>query len=354
MGKAADAPDYTPMANASAEAARIMGDLGQRQLDFSQQQYYDTKPLFDRIVNSQMASQDEQLAQGRDYYDYMRQTFRPLEQQMVSDAQNFNSEAYREQLAQQAAADAGLAFQQTKAGNARAMASMGVNPNSGRFAGQERASDLGLAAMKANAMTGTRQQAEAMGHARQAEAVGLGRGLPGASTGAYAAAMNAGNSAGQNSQAAGLNYMAGMGQAANTYNAGFGLQMQGLNSILGSQTSIYNQSANNQAGMWGSLAGLAGMGLMGPLGGAAAYGLTNGGYNWKGSDRRLKQDIVEVGVYPNGLPKYEFAYKDAPDIRWRGVMADDVAERFPEAVTPNAMGYQMVNYRMLGIVMEGV
>ena len=339
MGKAADAPDYTPMANASAEAARIMGDLGQRQLDFSQQQYYDTKPLFDRIVNSQMASQDEQLAQGRDYYDYMRQTFRPLEQQMASDAQNFNSEAYREQLAQQAAADAGLAFQQTKAGNARAMASMGVNPNSGRFAGQERASDLGLAAMKANAMTGTRQQAEAMGHARQAEAIGIGRGLSGASTGAYAAALSAGNSAGQNSQMGGLNYMAGMGQAAGTYGQGFGLQMQGLNNIMQSQTSIYNQASQNQADMWGSV-----------LGAGSALGV-----GWmKYSDRRLKQDIVEVGVYPNGLPKYEFAYKDAPDIRWRGVMADDVAERFPEAVTPNAMGYQMVNYRMLGIVMEGV
>lgn len=333
-GKAAP-PDYGPMAQASAESARIMGNLGQRQLEFTQQQYAENKPLMDRIVNSQLAMQDEQLAQGRDYYSYMMNTFRPLEQQMVADAKSYNTEAYREQLAQQAAADAGLAFQQTKEGNARAMASMGINPNSGRYAGINAASNLGLAAMKANAMTGTRQQAEAMGHARMAEAVGMGRGLPGASTGAYAAALGAGNAAGQNSQVAGLNYMAGLGQATNTYNAGFGLQMQGLNSILGSQSQLYGQSMQNQSDMFGSLMGLAGFGLL-------------------GSDRRLKQDIVKVGVYPNGLPKYEFAYRDAPEIRWRGVMADDVAERFPEAVTRNASGFQMVDYRALGIVMEGV
>lgn len=323
------------MAQATEESARIMAQLGREQLDFSRQQYYDTKPLLDQIVSSQVASQNEQLAQGRDYYSYMMNTFRPLEQQMVADAKSYNTEAYREQLAQQAAADAGLAFQQTKEGNARAMASMGINPNSGRYAGINAASNLGLAAMKANAMTGTRQQAEAMGHARMAEAVGMGRGLPGASTGAYAAALSAGNSAAQNSQMGGLNYMAGMGQAAGTYAQGFGLQMQGLNSILGNQANLYGQSMQNQSDMFGSLMGLAGYGLL-------------------KSDRRLKQDIVKVGVYPNGLPKYEFAYRDAPEIRWRGVMADDVAERFPEAVTRNASGFQMVDYRALGIVMEGV
>ena len=67
---------------------------------------------------------------------------------------------------------------------------MGVNPNSGRFAGMQNATGLQQAAMRANAMTGTRQQAEQMGYARQLDAAGLGRGLAGASLGAYGGASH--------------------------------------------------------------------------------------------------------------------------------------------------------------------
>lgn len=246
------------MAQASEESARIMAGLGREQLDFSKLQYAENKPLMDRIINSQMAMQDEQLAQGRDYYSYMKNTYRPLEQEMVDKARSYNTDAHREQMAQQAAADAGLAFQNTKAASARNMASMGVNPNSGRFAGAEAASNLGLSAMKANAMTGTRRQAEALGDAKMMDAIGMGRGLPGASSGAYSAALGAGNSAGQNSQMAGHQYMQGMGQAAGTYNMGFQNQMQGLGSILNAQTSIYNNSGNATASMLG-----AGLGMFG-------------------------------------------------------------------------------------------
>jgi hypothetical protein len=257
MGGKAQAPDTGPMAAASEESARIMAGLGQQQLDFSKLQYAENKPLMDRIVNSQMAMQDEQLAQGRDYYSYMKDTYRPLEQEMVDKARSYNTEANREQMAQQAAADAGLAFQNTKAASARSMASMGVNPNSGRYAGAEAASNLGLSAMKANAMTGTRRQAEGLGDAKMMDAIGMGRGLPGASSGAYSAALGAGNAAGQNSQMAGNQYMQGLGQAAGTYNMGFQNQMQGLGSILNAQTSIYNNSGSP----WASLLG-AGMGMM--------------------------------------------------------------------------------------------
>lgn len=68
------------------------------------------------------------------------------------------------------------------------------------------------------------------------------------------------------------------------------------------------------------------------------------------SDRRLKTDIVKVGSYPNGLPMYEFTYKDHPG-RWRGTMADDVEKKYPEAVGER-YGYKTVNYEMLGIAME--
>lgn len=70
------------------------------------------------------------------------------------------------------------------------------------------------------------------------------------------------------------------------------------------------------------------------------------------SDRALKTDIVKVGSYPNGLPMYEFNYHGLPE-RWRGVMADDVEKKYPEAVGMRH-GYKTVNYDMIGIRMERV
>ncbi len=257
-GKSAPAPNYGPMAAASREAAQVMGGLGREQLAFARQQYADLAPVMRGIAQSQQAAQDQQMQQAQDYYQYMQSTYRPVERQLVNQAQNFNTEAYREQLASQAAADAGRAFAQTQAASNRAMAGMGVNPNSGRFAQMNTQSNLGLAAQRSAAMTGTRQQAQQMGYARMLDAAGLGRGLSGASTAAYQGAVGAGTSAGGMYMAPGNQFMSGMGAAGNTFNQGYGLQLQGLNSILGSQTQLYNSAMNNEAAMWGAAIGAAG------------------------------------------------------------------------------------------------
>jgi len=253
--KAQAAPDYSSLANASEESARIMAGLGQQQLDFSKQQYQDMLPFLSGIATDQRAMARQQMQQGQDYYDYQTQTFRPLEQKMVADAANYNTEAKREELAQQAAADAGQAYQTTQAANARNMASMGVNPNSGRFAGQQRASELGLAAQKANAMTATRRQAEQLGWAKQLDATGLGRNLPGASQGAYGGALNAGNSAGNNMQQPGQNYLAGLGQGAGTIGQGRNMYQSGLGMALNGQANMYN-NAQSQGNPWMQMLGM--------------------------------------------------------------------------------------------------
>ena len=124
MGKKSNPPppDYTPLANASAEAARIQGELGREQLAFAREQYEQNQPLLQEIAETQMAAQQQQMDQAQDYYDYQIETFRPLEQGLVADAERFNTEAYRDQVASQAAADAGRAFGISQQQNQRAMA----------------------------------------------------------------------------------------------------------------------------------------------------------------------------------------------------------------------------------------
>lgn len=306
-GKSAPAPDYTPMAAISKE-----------QLDFAKQQYADMKPLAQKIADQQMAAQQQQMNQAQDYYNYQTQTFRPVEQGLVRDAQHFNTADYRNQLASQAAAASAQAFGNTQAASNRAMASMGVNPNSGRFAGITAQNNLGLAAQRAGAMTGARQQAEQTGWARRMDVTGLGRGLAGASTAAYGGATGAGTSGMNTAMAPGNQYQQGLTGAANTY----GNMAQG-------QASMYNAGINAQGQMYGAV-----------LGAAAAYK----------SDRRLKEEIELLGVDERtGLNLYEFVYKNGTGTKYIGVMADEVKVNFPEAVFTMPDGYDAVNYEMLGI-----
>ena len=71
------------------------------------------------------------------------------------------------------------------------------------------------------------------------------------------------------------------------------------------------------------------------------------------SDIRLKTDIEKVGLAANGLPLYNFRYI-GEDAVYRGVMAQDVLEVFPEAVCIMPSGYLAVRYDMLGLEMTRV
>jgi len=65
------------------------------------------------------------------------------------------------------------------------------------------------------------------------------------------------------------------------------------------------------------------------------------------SDRRLKQDVKQVGALPNGLPLYSFRYNWGGPT-FVGVMAQDVLAVMPDAVVAGPEGFYRVDYEMLG------
>ena len=72
------------------------------------------------------------------------------------------------------------------------------------------------------------------------------------------------------------------------------------------------------------------------------------------SDIKLKENITEVGKSPQGYNIYEFNYKARPEIRYRGVMAQDVVKIHPMAVEVMDDGYLGVKYDMIDVNMEEV
>jgi hypothetical protein len=306
-----------------------MEALGREQLQFARDQYAEMKPFTTRLATSMADAQQEQMAQARDYYNYQRDTFRPVEQGLVKQAQEFDTEAYRQQLASKAMADAAKAFQGSQGVMMREATRRGVNPASGAFGAASNANAMSLAAMQTGAANQARQQAEQLGFARKLDVVGLGRNLAGASTAAYGGATGAGTAAGSTAMSAGNQRTAGMAGAGTT-----------MGNVLNSQTSVYN-TAQSQADPFASIVG---MGLGGWAGGG-----------FKGSDIRLKMNIERVGTDERTqLPVYEFEYKANPGERFRGVMAHEVEVNFPEAVTTRADGYKAVFYERLGMQMVKV
>lgn len=111
--------------------------------------------------------------------------------------------------------------------------------------------------------------------------------------------------------------------------------------------NAYNQQQGQNNAMTQGLFSLGGAALGAPTGTFPAMFAAMGG-----SDRRIKEDIEPVGIFPNGLNAYEFAYKPEYRALWGagrhiGVMADEALEVAPWAVLAHPDGYLVVDYRRI-------
>lgn len=172
-------------------------------------------------------------------------------------------------------------------------------------------------------------QQESLDWAKQLDVAGMARGMPGASQGAYGVAVSAGDSATRNQMAPGNALIGAMGQSAQTQMSGQQLAMQGLTGILGAQGQYNGQVSSANTARTGQMLDMIGTGL------GVAF-----------SDVRLKRDIVKVGDDPRGFGWYEFSYKGGDGSRHIGVMAQEVEQILPGAVTEIA-GAKAVYYHLL-------
>ncbi len=281
----------------------------------------------------------EQSQSDREYALGRRAALTGLQDTMVEDARTFDTEAKREELAGQAAADVSNAYESSKRTQAAEMARMGINPADGKYGAASNALAAGEALATAQGKNSARTAARAEGRALTDRASNALAGYP------------------------------AMGMQTTGQGAGFGSAAQmaanqglaGLNSGYGQAGGMAGQMGSNATSMWGAQAnykngqdqsGDTFGGVLGGLGGAAA-GLAKMGLKF--SDPRLKEAVVRVGTdEKTGLTLYEFSYLGAPQIRYVGVMADEVQQKYPDAVSTDGSGFMRVDYGKLGIEFKEV
>lgn len=343
----AAAPNYQPVADASAAAAAISDALGREQIAEAKRQYDLTRETTLPIIEAQRKLMDQSYQQGIQNYNTFQNEGRPIQQMLRDEALGVTSAIKQRQMNEastQAIADARQGTTQQMNQLIRQGARYG-------FSGAKLA-QLGTTA----AMSGAQSQVAASNAARtQAGDKYYGKlgdvyntyaGLGSSAPTFYQAGTSAGNSAAGTQQGTAAGYLNGIAQGTNTITSGLGMQLSGLGNVLNSQTSyanglnsVYSSQSANYESPFSQIMGGAGS----ALGGAAAMKTAF-------SDRRLKRNIVRVGHDERtGLNLYEFSYVDAPDFRFRGVMADEVEFYFPEAVTHNEQGFASVDYAKLGI-----
>lgn len=266
-GGSAPAPDP-----AIGQAALENVALGKDWLAFAKDQFAQgnerqetTDALNTRVITQQLDTQDRANTWANEDRARTKEVFQPLENQFIDTAKNFDTPEKQAEAAATAKADVLAASEQQRQSSARQMASMGVNPNSGRFAGVTRAGDLNTALASAGAQNNARIMIRDKGLALKADAINMGKGLPSSTAAAYGIGTNAGNSAVGNNQSGNNNFYANQGVMAQGYGGAIGANNSAgsmLNNLYGNQLSAWNaqQQANatSSAGigqLFGTVAG---------------------------------------------------------------------------------------------------
>ena len=256
-----------------------------------------------KVTDAQLATQNTNNQRADQQWNQYQNTFVPIENKVASDALNYDTQAKQDQAAAEARADVYKNADIQRQVGERNLASMGVNPASGRFTATQNASNTNTALAAAGAENGARNNVRQMGIMLRKDAAGLGRNLTGTAAQSYGVALNAGNSA-TNNQA----------QANNAFNANTNIMNQGFQGAMSGNTSgagILNTQYGNQLNAWNAQqqadsAGMAGIGnLVGTLGSAyimkSSKKVKENKKPYKGALKAVENMPVEKWKYKDGV-----------------------------------------------------
>jgi hypothetical protein len=300
-------------------------------------------PVYERLLAQQEAQGQQSAAFSAEELDRYRTVTRPLQDRVVADANNWDSQAEIERATGTAAATVQGQYDAARDSNVRTMGAMGVSPDSGRGVqgGVDDANSLAL--MKAgtvNTMTDARKQ---QGMALRGQAAGMMSGTAGTGMQASQLAVGANNAA-----------TAVPGAQTSAYNASLQPALSFSSSAMTGNTAagnMMNQQYQNQVA-----ANSAKLGAIG-----SAVGIGAGLYSGRmpTSDVNAKQDIEPVDGDEamdalRKVPVSEWDYKDGQGDGGRhvGPMAQDVNAAMGEKAAPGGKKLDLIT--MNGMSMAAI
>lgn len=273
-----DAPSPDPLIG---EAARANAETAKEALAWYKGIYAsDIKPAQERdaalragLIEDVRSGMRQQQGIAQDQYDFYKSRYRPVEEQSIRDAMDYDSAANIERRSGIAAANVNQQFSNAAGQQARMLSRYGINPNSSAFARENAKLSNAQALASAGAQTGAAFDTMDRGIALRAGVAGAGRGMPNMAAQTMAMAGNSAANAGNISA-----------QGMGVYAQGAGIMNQGFNtSIAGNQSAGNLMLGNYNAQMQGYNAQQAAIGgLFQGLGTFAGLKFADGGYIKRG------------------------------------------------------------------------
>lgn len=288
-GDPPDAPDYSPIAQASKEIADMMLTFYREQLDYQKESDAANRVILDQIMAVQIPAMQEQF---QNYlYDRQRyeEKFQPIEDALIDEAMGYDTPERREFERSRAVSDVSQSFEAERQNAIRGLESYGVDPSVISSAALDRGMRAGEAIGQAQAATDADRRVEDVGRALKGEMVNIGRGYPGQVSQSAAQAVGAGNAAmgnqlntGAQAQQMRSAALGGIGAA----NQAIGTWGNALNTGYQNQLSNWSANAYNTQAAWNTGSQLLGMALR------------DGGYVRKMADGGLPEEGPSAGEEP--------------------------------------------------------
>lgn len=256
MGLCSDpppAPDLTEYTDALTQ-------MSEESLEFSMMQYEGNQEVLNRVLDTQLPIMEQNAANAAEDREFYERVYRPLEENLVQEFEDYDTTARREQAAGEATADVTTGFEAQRENALRRLEDYGIDPSQTRSQALDAEVRVQEAAAQAGAANKARRDVENTGRALRGEALNIGRGYASNVAGAYNTAIGAGNSAAGNS-------------AAST-----GFNPYGTSgSLLTSSANITNSSYANQLAQFDSSNALTSAIVGGVAGAGTAALLAEGG-----------------------------------------------------------------------------
>lgn len=323
---------YDPQVGAAAQANSA---LAQRAQDFTEKYYQEhITPLLDQqsALAKNADDREQQLFDiNKQLTDQANQRYQqygiPAENSYYDMVKKYSAPAEEETQAEGAIGDARVAAAGQKAGMYRQLASLGVDPTSPAAIASMGDAAVQQGAIEAASANKARQAAKTLGMSLTADAANFGRG-------GTSQIIGFGNAASGNLQT-GSNIvggaLAGATSGATPVLQGYGLGAQAYGSNMAAYTSLQKAQMDQN--------GQAASGLGNFVGTVAGAAIMH-------SDPRLKKNVKKLAHSSFGVHTYEFNYTWEPDDAPKhvGYMSNEVKRVYPEAVSTDPSGFEMVDY----------
>lgn len=334
-------PQSSPKIEQAADSAQKIGgdqfDFNKGAYDANQQRLKGIDQNNAGVVDNQLGMSQDYLNRSNDEWSRFKSQFAPVQDRMVSDAMNVDSATNQERAAAAAGDQVKSSIANNQEQKARQLASMGVNPASGRSVDSANTDAMTAAAQESTAMNNARDTVKQQGITARQNVAGFGQNVLNNSMQLGNQSVQTGNSA-VNVQNVGLDNAlkndAVMNEGFNAAQSGNKTSADILNQDYANKMQGYAAEQQGKAGIAGAIGGIAGLGATAAI--MSSKKLKVGG-------KPVSDEKNLHGIKATTIRNWKYKKGVADEGNHVGAYAEDMQKNLGDTVAPKGKAIDVIS-----------